>query len=548
MTTKPTNLTITTDSIVIVHDTGSINPSNNRFRCLFIDQKESSLIDAVEVADETALATLLKARMPKSIISILPGSATICRTSLLPDIDDDQLQEALRLQAESRLLGGTPPHRRALAALESADGESNRIGLIIAWPEETKVDIPEVLQDASFIPETGAVAALFNGCRPTSPIVIADKNDGCVSLALTCPQGIAFRSTRENSASSEIFLKGTLRAVEETATLHNHTQTYTKSLVETLKRTFLQHAESQPLIIIPDEIQTSAASRLQGTPEDPSWWNKWGLALGGALAALGSLSELATMRLEVPEYNPSTIERFEEYIAKPKTAIRLGIAVVLLLAIGPAFFSGVRPALLEFLNPNIATQYEEVVSARKKQIVYSELTKSSWPMAKLIGDALNCTPVGIDIESIRLDVGEPISIRGRVIPADGYSAAELISIMEQKLASYRVFKDIRLSYDSAGTYDDRKFDISASVMNPLRRPKYAKEDDFGTWTLAMRQVGIAPGEDGDTIEETDIYPEEPSSILGGTNVDSIPSSETPAFAGDTIPRDERAPRGLGGST
>ncbi|MDP6541507.1 MAG: hypothetical protein QGF07_01860, partial [Phycisphaerales bacterium] len=109
-------------------------------------------------------------------------------------------------------------------------------------------------------------------------------------------------------------------------------------------------------------------------------------------------------------------------------------------------------------------------------------------------------------------------------------------------------KDIRLSYDSAGTYDDRKFDISASVMNPLRRPRYAKEDDFGTWTLAMRQVGIAPGEDGDTIEETDINPEEPSSILGGTNVDSIPSSETPAFAGETIPRGERAPRGLGGST
>jgi hypothetical protein len=248
------------------------------------------------------------------------------------------------------------------------------------------------------------------------------------------------------------------------------------------------------------------------------------------------------MRVEAPVYNPSAYERFAMSIAQSKTAWRLGIAAVLLLAVGPALFSGIRLALLEFLNPEIQTQYDEVVSARKEQIVYSELTNTAWPMTKLIADVLNCTPAGIEIESLRLDVGEPISIRGRVLDADGYSAAELIALMEETLLSYRVFRDIKFSYDSAGTYGDREFDISAVVMNPLRRPRYAQDDDFGTWTLAMRQAGMAPDEASvDVPEEPNGIDNEPSSMLGAANVDTTPSPTTPTFAGDPE-RDERPRR------
>jgi hypothetical protein len=163
-------------------------------------------------------------------------------------------------------------------------------------------------------------------------------------------------------------------------------------------------------------------------------------------------------------------------------------------------------------------------------------------MSKIIADVLNCTPSGIEIESMRLNVGDPISIRGRVIDADGHSAAELIAIMEEKLLSYRVFRDITFSYDSAGTYGDREFDISAVVMSPLKRPRYAQEDDFGTWTLAMRQDGLSPSDlDTSVTEEPPLF-DEHDSALGSANVDSQPSPETPAYAGDREPRDERARR------
>jgi hypothetical protein len=519
-----------------------VHHASNLFRCLFVDQKNATMIDGVVIENEADLAALIQSRAPEKIVSILPGSTTICRTSLLPDTDEVQLRSALRLQAEAKLLGGTPEHRRALATLACTAGESSSIGLIIAWPEETNTYIPEVLHDAFFIPATGAIAALFNGCRPKSPIVIADQSDGSVSLALTCPQGIAFRSTRENVASSEIFRQGVVRVVEETASLNNHSELYTAELVASLQQAMELCQDFVPMIMIPEEIQTSARLQLHGTSHEQSWWSTWGLAVGAAIAATGPLATLATMRFEAPVYNPSPAERFVASISQPKTALRLGIAAVLFLAIGPAIFSGMRLALLDFLNPNIELQYDESVSARKKQIVYSELTNSAWPMSKLIADVLNCTPKGIEIETMRLDVGEPISIRGRVIDADGHTAAELIAIMEEKLLSYRVFRDIKFSYDSAGTYGDRKFDISAVVMSPLKRPRYAQEDDFGTWTLAMRDDGLSPSDlDTSITEEPPLFDEHDSS-LGSANVDSQPSAETPAYAGDREPREERARR------
>ena len=536
MTKESPNAATTPDLMMIVHHAGSI------FRCLFVNEKTQAIVDAIEINNEDKLGSLIAERTPGTLLSILSGSATICRTSLLPDTDDVQLQEALRLQAEARLLGGTPPHRRAVAAMQSTLGESNRVGLIIAWPEETSHSIPNVLRDGAFIPETGAIAALFNGCRPDEPIVVADQTDGSVSLAITCPQGIAFRSTRENNATVPLFHQGTIRAVKETATLHNHTAEYTEKLVHTLEENILANQSDETLVIIPDEIKTSASSRLGNTNPEQSWWNTWGVAVGAAIATNSPLSSLATMRFKAPIFNPSKVERFVNSISQGKTALRLGIAAILLLAIGPALFSGIRLSLLEYLNPDIETKYEAVVSARKKNIVYAELTKSAWPMSKLIADILNCTPQGIEVESMRLDVGEPVTIRGRVLDADGYTAAELIAIMEETLLSYHVFRDIKFSYDSAGTYGDRDFDISATVMNPLKRPRYTKENDFGLWTLAMRQSGIAPHDGILEDDESANLSEEPTSILGAANVDSTPSPTTPAYVDDNESREDRSRR------
>ena len=112
--------------------------ADSSWRCLFaqvVEGQRPSLIETIEVQGDEALAKLIQEKNPSNIISILPGSVTVCRTTILPDVDNDQVHEVLRLQAEAKLLGGTPPHRRAMAPLDASIGETNRVGLIVSMSD-----------------------------------------------------------------------------------------------------------------------------------------------------------------------------------------------------------------------------------------------------------------------------------------------------------------------------------------------------------------------------------------------------------------------------
>ena len=75
------------------------------WRCLFATIQENNrptVIETVVVDGNGALEELLQSKKPASVYSILPGSSTVCRTTTLPDVDNDQILEALRLQAHQR--------------------------------------------------------------------------------------------------------------------------------------------------------------------------------------------------------------------------------------------------------------------------------------------------------------------------------------------------------------------------------------------------------------------------------------------------------------
>ena len=144
-TTQP-ELALIDDLIVITQRV------EKEWRCLFATIQENNrptVIETVVVEGNGALEELLQSKKPTTVYSILPGSSTVCRTTTLPDVDNDQILEALRLQAESKFLGGTPEHRRAIVALDNSVGETNRIGLIVAWPESSNLEIPPCLYDVS---------------------------------------------------------------------------------------------------------------------------------------------------------------------------------------------------------------------------------------------------------------------------------------------------------------------------------------------------------------------------------------------------------------
>ena len=141
------------------------------WRCMLVNRQSGTptIIETAEVNQDASLESLIESHEPDQIYVVLSGAQSVCRTTTLPDVDQDQIVEALRLQAEARFLGTTPSHRRVMAPLDSAVGETNRVGLIIAWPEQQTIEVPTCLDEACFIPDTVALAALLESSLP--PVV-----------------------------------------------------------------------------------------------------------------------------------------------------------------------------------------------------------------------------------------------------------------------------------------------------------------------------------------------------------------------------------------
>ena len=534
----------------VVHRVGTT------WRCVIADTHKSDptkrveLLDAIEVSSDEALVDLIQQKSPKRLFGILPGSSTVCRTTTLPNVDDEQIFEALRLQVEAKLLGQADTHRRAFAPLDAAIGETNRVGLIVAWPENAKITFPHCLDHASFIPDAASIAALLNGFRPNEPAVLADPSDGTVTISISHANGSALRATRENNISKDTFIEGIVRVANETATLHNHTDSFTEAMTQQLRATVGVQYNNDLLFILPSSISENASKRVANTPaDDASWWSTWGIAIGGLLASTGSLQNLTTMRQHAEVLHPSLADRLITKFDNRSFALRLATVAVLLLALGPALFSGIRLAMLEMMNPEISSQYNALVESRKQQVIYKELGKTAWPMTKVIADVANNIPIGIEIESIRIDIGQPVSVRGRAINADGKTAAELIAKMQTNLQQTGMFNEITFAYDPAGTYGDREFDLWATVSSAIRRPRYTTDQDFGKWTLAMRQAGVAPEEKAvEVAAPTNASNDENVSPMESANADDIPLQTTPIETLDNQPvRETSRPRPPSGS-
>jgi hypothetical protein len=526
------NLLSTESSLVAV-----IQRVGTNWRCLIVSTKEGErpeIAETMVVESEKGLESLIKSVDPTDIYCILPGSATVCRTTTLPDVDHDQMVQALRLQAESKFLGGTPEHRRAVSALDNSNGETNRVGLIVAWPDTSHVEVPDCIQNASFVPDAASIAALLDGLRPIEPLLYADPTDGTITIALTHANGAALRATREDATSNSTFIDGIARIVQETASAHNHTPAFTNSLLDSLQDKLAVQSCSSPILLLPEEVRADVANRIQGTASnDNAWWSMWGITVGGFLAATGSLQSLTTMKMSAPILHPSLSERFINRCNRKTVAMKLACVALLLLAVGPALVSGSKLGVLNLMNPELDVEYAKVLEERKQQIMYKELGQSAWPITKIASDVINNIPLGIEIDTLQINTGEPVSVRGSAQDQDGYSAAELIAKMQEKLSSTGMFKDIQFSYDPAGTFGKREFDLRATVTDPLKRPRYSVENDFGVWTSAMRKAGIQPEDQGDySLEEPSGSHENSSSMTPGSSESYNSDIQPPAHIGD----------------
>ena len=158
----------------------------------------TSEVDATFLGNANESRTFIERSNAKRILTILPSSAYLIRTIRLPQGTPPQLQSALRLEAETRLLGTTPDHRLSMTVL--GEDTDRPVGIVCTWPETVTVTPPPVPASSTFdihyVPEIAALSAATNG--PKEFAASFDPSTGSLAAIVPSPQGPIFRSTREH--------------------------------------------------------------------------------------------------------------------------------------------------------------------------------------------------------------------------------------------------------------------------------------------------------------------------------------------------------------
>lgn len=423
-----------------------------------------------------------------SVLCVLPAGTVICRNCSLPEAEPDQLNQALRLQAEAHLLGIAPPHRLAMAVLDSAPGETSRSGIILAWPENAAFDPPPTVRPITFTPDIASLAALLDGERPAAPILWLNRADGAIALAITHSNGATFRATREDAANDNEWQQSVGRIVGETAINAGHTGPFIESMVRDAREIAAALPSHEAVLHLPQEIIDSAARRVQGAGSNEQWWQQFGVVVGALLARCGSLAALTHMLDAPPVEQPSRIRQIVDQLSRPRVAVMAAMVCVLSLMFGPLIISGLRLWILQVRFGDLQAQLDAANAVKKQMSMYREIeSQNIWPMTKLMGDIANATPIGIELDMLRIEAGKEFNVAGIAMPQNNLSATQLVNLMQENLHAHGLFHDVRINWGEGNNFGTFKFSISGKVARPYLLVSY--EDDFAVDTYRDRLYG-----------------------------------------------------------
>jgi hypothetical protein len=433
------------------------------------------------------------------VICVLPAAAVVCRTCTLPDVDTEQLDQALRLQAEAHLLGNTPDYRTSMAVLPPAPGETSRSGIVLSWPLSAEVERPPTDRPVTYAPDIAGLAALLDGHRPPDPLMWLDRSTGSIALAVTHANGAIFRATRESAISSDDWRQRVSLALAETALSGGHSGAFVDSLTATHEATIVAMGREECKLSLPTEVRTAAAAEIAGVESSDQWWSHFGIACGVLLAAGSDLAPL-TKLIDAPETEkPSRIMRAAEALARPRTATLTIISCLVLLALIVPAFSALRLAVLRMRYADIDQQVRLVNEAERQIALYQAMEDEAWSATKLLSDICCNTPEGIELQRIQLRKSDrSFAVDGKAIPYEGKTARDLVALMQKNLTETKLFGETTLDWSEPNAYRHIEFGMSAKVLRPHKPAEYDIERDFGRWTYADRRAGDPPpgGDEG----------------------------------------------------
>lgn len=435
------------------------------------------------------------------VIGVLPGSAIISRTCSLPNGSQAQLDAAIKLQAETQLLGSVPSHRMATAVLQAAPGEPNRSGLILAWPESANVPKLPTSMPATFAPVIASLAALLNGSRPDEPLLLVDRKDGSIALSLTHANGAVFRAARVDTSSSDRGTQDILRSLTETALSVSHTSQYVDGMLEKVRAQLDDSSFSDTALLLPASMPETLATRLHGAPATEDWWTKYGIPAGAILASTDQLAPLTQLKSQPPVTKPSRMRSLSSSISDGRMAFKLIAACILIVILAPVAFAGLRLLVLNIRYPGLDDRLKEIEKSKQQLAMYSDLKNQAWSMTKILSDVVISAPEGIELDSIAVDFGKELRVKGTAKSQGDMSANDVILTMQSNMQEYGVFTQARPSWDNGNAMGTTfEFSLVANILDPHKAPVYPETMDFAGMTLADRRYG-KPTNPADTNAE-----------------------------------------------
>ena len=446
-----------------------------------------SLVDRFECRSNE-LSDRLTAASCGRVLVILPSSTTLVRTIHVPPGNLIQVESTIRVEADARLLGSAPDHRTGLAMIGRSGPHPT--GLVVAWPEALDPGMAALTNDleVTWVPEIACLAFLA-GDTPVEISAVLDQG-GSTTAVIPTSNGPVFRSSRGNPDEDP---ETRLRPMVVETLL---TEGLEPTLVEAELDRLLQGTSAR-LIGESLLMETGAEGRIAGMIAEPpppaDGRNACAdrLLLAALGVADGSMSDLAKLRQFEFREKPGFIGAVSGRLSHGRTAVAIAFATILVLVFSPLAFAGVRLMVMRGKVADLKELEAQVLEVENLGKVYRELDKQAWSITKLLGDISNLMPKQIELISISLAHGEPLSVAG-VAKRDGdLSGRDIVFMFDRELRESGLFADVG-PLPSIEQPDGRgytEFKITAELSNPLRQLRPRPEDDYAVLTYRDRRYG-----------------------------------------------------------
>jgi Tfp pilus assembly protein PilN len=420
--------------------------------------------------DAVVLRPLFEQHDVAQVVRIAPGRETVARCTQVPSGDDAALAGAAALMAEVELPATLPPHRRAGGVLPGGMAEQ-RTALLTGWMPGGQAAAPVTEVPEVWVTPVAALSLLRGDSGRGA--AYCEPSEGVICLLVPGAERTVARVLVEEPGDT--WPEAFARAVVEAQQIAGSGEPESPLLASVGKRLLLEAGAAANLKV-----------RIAGVREDSGWLDEFGLALGAALVAgadQASVRSLAGLHAEAPRPRLSPVEAATAWLARPRNAVAVTAAALVVMLLAPMGLAYGRATLLEARADKLKTLKVGREGVEKKAAMYEQLERSRWPMTKLLADVSTATPVGVTISTLTLSVGQVMTVKGTA------EAPEDLTKFQASLNATRVFGNVTVTRQVAkgAGYE---FDLSARVMtNPHVPVKLTEESDFAKRPLAERLYG-----------------------------------------------------------